>query len=46
MAFGLKARTVRRTLQAAADDTIPSPPGGDGVTAVHADGGWRAVYVC
>jgi len=30
---------------AAADDTIPSPPWGDGVTAVHTDGGLRAVYV-
>jgi len=32
---------VRRTLHAAADDTIASQPGGDRVTAVHADGGLR-----
>jgi len=31
--------------QAAVDNTIPSPPEGDAVTAVHADGGWRAVYI-
>ena len=28
-----------------ADDAIPSPPGGERVTAVHADGGLRVVYV-
>ena len=37
-----KAYAVRRTQQAATDDTIAWPPG---VTAVHADGGLRAVCV-
>jgi len=41
---------VCRTLQMttchpAADETIASQPGGDGVTGVHADGGLHAVYV-
>jgi len=36
-----KASAVRRTLHAAADDTIASQPGGDRVTAVRADGGLR-----
>ena len=36
-----KACAVRRTLHAAADDTIASQPGGDRVTAVHADGSLR-----
>jgi len=40
-----KACAVRRSLQSAADDTIPSPPKGDGVTAVHTDCGLRAAYV-
>jgi len=38
-----KAGAVRRTV--AADDTIASTPGVDGVTAVHADDGLLAVYV-
>ena len=32
----------RRTLHAAADESMVSTPGSDGVTAVHADGGLRA----
>jgi len=40
-----KACSVGHTLQAAADVTIPWPPGSDWVTAVHADGGLRDVYV-
>jgi len=40
-----KACAVRRTLHAAADDTIASQPRGVGVTAAHADGGLHAVYV-
>ena len=33
----------RYTLHAAADDSIVWPPGGDGMTLVHIDGGLRAV---
>jgi len=33
-----KACAVGHTQQAATDDTIAWPTGGDGVTAVHADG--------
>jgi len=41
-----KACAVGRTQQSAADETIAwLPAGGDGVMAVHADGGLRAVYV-
>jgi len=40
-----KACAVRRTLHTVADDTIAlQPPGGDRVTAVHADGGLRERY--
>ena len=44
-----KACTVGRTRQAATDDTIAWPTGGDGVTAVHADGGyagWKISACC
>jgi len=37
------ACAVGRTLHAAAAESIVWPPGGDGVTAVHADGGLCAV---
>ena len=36
-------RALGRTLHAAADDSIVWPPVGDGVTAVHVDGGLHAV---
>ena len=44
-----KACAVGRTQQAATDDTIAWPTGGDGVTAVHADGGyagWKISACC
>jgi len=40
------ASAVHLTLQATAVDTISLPPGGNGLKAVHADSGLRAVYVC
>jgi len=36
---------VGRTLHTAADDSIVWPPEGDGVTAVHVDGGLRSVLL-
>jgi len=42
MVYG-DACAVGRTLHAAADKSIVWPPGVNGVTAVHVDGGIRAV---
>jgi len=36
---------VGRTLHTAADDSIVWPPEGDGVTAVHVEGGLRSVLL-